>query len=171
MICLIGPSATGKSVCERELEKRGYNRTISYTTRPIRANEMFDVDYHYIKEEEFIDYLKNEFFAEHTRYRGWHYGIATKDCIDNATAVIEPIGFRRLQKLFYLNIKSFYIKTSERTRLIRMAQRGDDIAEIFRRLYSDQGTFACIDEEVDYIVENENRTVQETVDEIISKLC
>jgi len=170
MITLIGHSASGKSVCEKELEKRGYHRIISYTTRPMRTGETQDIEYHFISEVDFINKLQSRFFAEKTKYRGWFYGIAAMDCIDNAIAVVEPIGFRSLQKIEYLNIKSFFLKVSERTRLIRMAQRGDEINEIFRRLYSDQGSFACIDEEVDYVVENENRTVAETVDEIISYL-
>jgi guanylate kinase len=170
MIVLIGHSASGKSVCEKELEKRGYDRIISYTTRPMRVGETQDIEYHFISENDFLKKYKNGFFAERTKYRGWMYGIAEMDCIDNATAVVEPIGFRALQKIEYLNIKSFFLKVSERERLIRMAKRGDDIAEIFRRLYSDQGSFACIEEEVDYVVENENRTVAETVDEILRYL-
>jgi guanylate kinase len=170
MLILIGHSASGKSVCEREMERRGYKRIISYTTRPIRANEKEDVDYHYITQQDFLNKKETNFWIEWTFYRNWYYGIATGDCIDDAVAVIEPVGFRKLQKINSLNIKSFYIKVSDRTRLIRMAQRNDDIGEIFRRLYSDQGTFACIEDEVDYIIENENRAVSETVDEIISKL-
>jgi guanylate kinase len=170
MIILIGPSATGKSVCEREMERRGFNRIISYTTRPIRKNEKENVDYHYISDDDFTEKLNNGFFAENTIYRGWHYGIAKEDCIDNAIAVVETIGFFRLERIEELNIVSFFIKSSDRTRLIRMAQRGDEISEIFRRLYSDQGSFACIEEEVDFIIENENRSINETVDEIIGIL-
>jgi guanylate kinase len=170
MIILIGHSASGKSVCEKELEKRGYKRIISYTTRPIRANEIQDKDYHYISDEKFLEMLNNNQLAEHTNYRSWHYGIAKEDCLDDRIAVIEIFGYLMLKKNPDLNIKSFYLKTSDRTRLIRMAQRGDDINEIIRRLYSDQGSFACIEDLVDYIIVNENRTVEETVDEIISKL-
>jgi guanylate kinase len=170
MIILTGESAAGKTSCERELERRGYKRIISYTTRPIRGNEQEDIDYHYIDPNQFIEWLSKGFFSENTKYRGWFYGIAKKDCIDNAIAVVEPVGFRKLQKINDLHIESFYLKTSERTRMIRMAQRGDDINEIIRRLYSDQGSFACIEEEIDYVVVNENRTVEETVDEIINIL-
>jgi guanylate kinase len=170
MLCLIGHSASGKTTCERELEKRGWNRIISYTTRPIRNNEQYDVDYHYISREEFIEKLKNGFFAENTRYRGWFYGIAKSDCIDDAIAVVEPIGFRKLKKNKDLNVVSIFLDTSESVRIERMARRGDDTTEIFRRIFSDQGSFACIDEEVDYIVENQGRIVEETVDEIIDVL-
>lgn len=170
MICLIGPSASGKSTCERELEKRGYKRIISYTTRPKRENEQYDVDYHYISDQEFEEKLNNHFFSENTKYRNWNYGIAREDCVDDAIAVVEPVGLRKLQRMPWLKVKSFLIKTSERERMIRMAKRGDDINEIIRRLYSDQGAFACIEEEVNYIVCNENRTVEETVDEILTYL-
>jgi guanylate kinase len=170
MICILGKSAAGKSTCERELEKRGYKRIISYTTRPMRINEQKDVDYHYVSLEFFETGLKNGYFSEFTNYRGWFYGIAGEDCLDDAIAVVETFGFLKLKKIPDLNIKSFYLKVSERERLIRMARRGDDIGEIFRRLYSDQGSFACIEEEVNFVITNENRTVEETVDDIISKL-
>lgn len=170
MIVLIGPSAAGKTVCERELERRGYKRIISYTTRPIRANEQYDIDYHYINEKVFEDKLNSGFFAEHTKYRNWFYGIAKDDCVDDAIAVVEPVGFRRLKQIPYLKIKSFFLNVDERQRLIRMANRGDDITEIFRRLFSDQGSFACIEDEVSVIIKNQDRSVEETVDEIINYL-
>jgi guanylate kinase len=170
MICILGCSAAGKTTCEKELEKRGYKRIISYTTRPIRANEIQDKDYHYVSDEKFLEMLNSGQLAENTNYRNWHYGIAKEDCLDDRIAVIEVFGYLMLKKNPNLNIKSFYLKVSERERMIRMAKRGDDINEIIRRLYADQGSFACIEDLVDFIIVNENRSVQETVDEIISKL-
>ena len=48
MIVLVGESASGKSSIERNLvEKHGYNRVISYTTRKPRTGEHDGVDYHF----------------------------------------------------------------------------------------------------------------------------
>lgn len=154
MIILIGESASGKSTIEKELVKKGYKKIISYTTRPIRKNEIDGIDYHYISVDEFKNKLSNGFFAENTIYNDWYYGIAKQDCVDDAVVVVEPHGFRQLIKLEDLHIISFYIKVDERERLIRMVKRGDNLLEVFRRIFSDQGVFQFIDKEVDYVVDN-----------------
>lgn len=171
IIVLIGESASGKSTIEKELVKRGLSKIVSYTTRPIRKNEVDGIDYHYISKEEFLSKLQNGFFAEHTIYNEWYYGIATNDCIDNAVVVVEPHGFRQLKQMDGMNITSFYIKVKERERLIRMVKRGDNLLEVFRRIFSDQGVFQFIENEVDCVVDNNNyMNIDNVVDDIIEWL-
>ena len=168
IIILIGESASGKSTIEKELVKRGLNKIISYTTRPIRKDETDGIDYHYITKDEFLDKLHGKFFAEFTIYNEWYYGIAVEDCIDNAVVVVEPHGFRQLKNLDYINTISFYIQVNERERLIRMVKRGDNLLEVFRRIFSDQGVFQFIANEVDYVIDNNsNININDVVDEII----
>lgn len=50
---------------------------------------------------------------------------------------------------------SFYIKVPRRDRLIKILQRGDDIDEAIRRNQSDVGQYDGIEDEVDYVVEND----------------
>lgn len=168
MIVLIGESASGKSTIEKELVKNGFNKIVSYTTRPMRQGEHQGVDYHYVSENDFIDCLNNKFFAEYTIYNSWYYGIAHQDCLDNSVVVVEPHGFRQLKQIPNLHIKSFYIQVPERERLKRMVDRGDNLLEIFRRIFSDQGLFQFIDKEVDHVIENNN--IEECVNEILSKI-
>jgi guanylate kinase len=168
MILLIGHSAAGKTTIEKELHKQGFDRIISYTSRPMREGEINGIDYHFISETEFLYGLENGFFSESTNYRGWHYGIAKKDCKNDAIATVEPVGFRMLKQIDGLSITSFYIKVNERTRLIRMAKRGDEIGELFRRLFSDQGSFNGIENEVNFIIENEDGLLEEAIQKIIN---
>lgn len=168
IIVLIGESASGKSTIEKELVKRGFNKIVSYTTRPIRKGEIDGIDYHYISKEEFLNKLHGKFFAEFTIYNEWYYGIAVEDCIDNAVVVVEPHGFRQLKNLDYINTFSFYIQVNERERLIRMVKRGDNLLEVFRRIFSDQGVFQFIDQEVDYVIDNNsNINIDDVVDYIV----
>lgn len=168
IIVLIGESASGKSTIEKELVNRGLKKIVSYTTRPIRQNEKDGIDYHYINKEEFLSKLKNGFFAEYTIYNEWYYGIATNDCIDNAVVVVEPHGFRQLKQMDGMNIISFYIKVNERERLIRMVKRGDNLLEVFRRIFSDQGVFQFIENEVNYVIYNNNNiNIKNNVNKII----
>lgn len=154
MIVLLGDSCAGKSSIEAELADRGYNKIISYTTRPKRDYEIDHKDYHFIDLDTFEQMWKDNRFAEHTNYNGWFYAIAKEDCIDDAIAVVEPNGFRQLKRNKNLNITSFYIKVPERERVVRMMERGDNVMESFRRIISDQGSFNGIENEVDHIISN-----------------
>lgn len=172
MIILIGASAAGKSTIEKELVKNGYNNIISYTSRPIRCNETNHKDYHFISKEEFSLKNKEGFFAENTIYNDWFYGIAKENIRPDAIIVVEPHGFRQLKKLSKENnvpLLSFFIEAPERVRLKRMVDRGDNLMEIFRRIFSDQGVFQGIEDEVDYIINN-NRPIEETIKNILSLL-
>lgn len=170
MIVLLGDSCAGKSTIERELQAEyKYNKIISYTTRPMRINETNNIDYHFIHRDLFQTMFKDRKFAEHTMYNGWYYGIAKDDCVDDAIAVVEPVGFRQLKKLEYLNVISFYIETEERERVRRMMERGDNVMESFRRIISDQGSFNGIKYEVDFVIPNprgDYRTIDNVVKEI-----
>ncbi len=167
IIVLMGESASGKSTIEKFLVQEGFKKIISYTTRPIRKNEKHGVDYHFITEEEFLHKLDEGFFAENTIYNAWHYGISKEDCIDNTVVVVEPHGFRQLKNIKDINIISFYIKVDERERLIRMVKRGDNLLEVFRRIFSDQGVFQFIEREVDYVIDN-NEDINKSINQILN---
>lgn len=166
MLILLGASCSGKSSIERKLAERGFNRIISYTSRPIRSCETNHIDYHFISDEEFLQKLDSGFFVEDSLYNSWHYGIAKEDCKDDAIGVVEVSGFRQLKKNENLHITSFFIKTEERERVTRMMKRGDKVLESFRRIISDQGMFSGIEREVDYVVENPDGKLNDAVQEI-----
>jgi guanylate kinase len=155
VIVLIGESASGKSSIERCLvEDYGYNKIVSYTTRPPRAGEVDGIDYHFISTEHFESLKKQEFFAESAQYRDWHYGIAKEDCTDDKVAVLTPHGLRQVSKIKDIKVTSFYINVPRRDRLIKLLQRGDNIEEAYRRSLSDVGMFDGVGDEVDYVINN-----------------
>ena len=170
MLILMGDSCAGKTCIERKLTEHGIKRIISYTSRSIRKNEINHVDYHFITKEEFEQKLAEGFFAEHSIYNSWNYGIASEDCCDNAVCVVETSGMRQLKANKNLKIKSFYINADERTRVIRMMKRGDNIMESFRRIISDQGMFSGIEYEADYVIPNPDGELDLAVNKIISIL-
>ena len=172
MIVLVGESASGKSSIEKYLvDNYGYNRIISYTTRPPRNGEIDGVDYHFVDTETFIKLKEQSFFAETTTYRGWCYGSAKDDCTDDKVCVMNPHGFRQLLKNNGLNIKSFYINVPRRDRLIKILQRGDDIEEAYRRSVSDEGQFTGIEEEVNFVIDNDGykKSVMDMANEVHMK--
>ena len=170
MYVIVGASCAGKSTIERKLTEHGLKRIISYTSRAIRKNETNHVDYHFLTKEEFEQKLSEGFFAEHSVYNSWNYGIASEDCHDDAIAVVETSGMRQLKANKNLNVKSFCIETDERSRVIRMMKRSDNIMESFRRVISDQGMFSGIEYEVDYVIPNPDGELDLAVEKIVNIL-
>lgn len=173
MIVLVGESASGKSSIEKYLvDNYEYNRIISYTTRQPRENEVDGVDYHFISEDKFKLLKEQGFFAEVTIYNGWHYGSSKDDCTDDKVCVMNPHGLRQLKRFNDINITSFYINVPRRDRLIKILQRGDNIEEAYRRSVSDVGQFTGIEDEVDFVINNDGykKSIAELAREVHVKL-
>lgn len=173
MIVLVGESAAGKSSIEKYLvDNYQYNKIISYTTRDPRRNEIDGVDYHFISVEKFHNLKDQGFFAETATYNEWNYGVAKEDCTDDKVAVLTPHGLRQVSKIDGINITSFYISIPRRDRLIKILQRGDNIDESYRRNLSDVGQFDGIEDEVDFVINNDEykKSIKEIAEEIYTKL-
>lgn len=156
MVIIVAESGSGKdTIMNKIVELTNLIPVVSYSTRPIRQGEIHGVAYNFISEEEFQELLSMDFFAETSNYRGWHYGMAREDCKDDRIVVVDPCGLRSLKR-DNIPTTSFYISVEERERLIRLANRGDDVTELCRRIISDRDTFRGIEHEVDYIIKNED---------------
>ena len=60
MLILMGKTASGKTLVRDKLVKNhGFNSVVTYTTRPMRKDEIPDVTYHYISEEDFLQNGRN----------------------------------------------------------------------------------------------------------------
>lgn len=170
MIVLVGESASGKSSIEKNLvDNFGFKKIVSYTTRDPRQGEVDGVDYHFIDDATFYELECAGFFAETAMYNGWYYGTSKKDCTDDKIAVLTPHGLRQISKIKDINIISFYINVPRRDRLIKILQRGDNIEEAYRRSLSDVGQFDGIEDEVNYIINNEGykKNVKEMTKEVL----
>lgn len=173
MIVLCGESASGKSSIEKNLKVfYGYKKIVSYTTRPPRYGEVDGIDYHFISTDKFFELKDKGFFAETAQYNEWNYGTAKEDCTDDKVAVLTPHGLRQVSKLPDINVISFYINVPRRDRLIKILQRGDNIEEAYRRSLSDVGQFDGIEDEVNYIINNEGykKNVEEMTKELLKHI-
>ena len=68
IIVLVGQTASGKTTLARYLEQCGFERIVTYTTRPPRKGEQDGKDYHFIPEDDFLEKVDEGFFAERTEY-------------------------------------------------------------------------------------------------------
>ena len=72
------PSGTGKTTLLRKVMKQlpGLQFSVSYTTRPPRANEREGKDYHFVPLSVFQKMVKRDQFLEWAEVLGSHYGTA-----------------------------------------------------------------------------------------------
>ena len=174
MICILGKTCSGKTTIVDELVKNyGLKKITTYTTRPIREGEINHKDYHFISNKEFMDKIKEDFFAEWktytTKHGIWHYGVSLQDVInsdDKSIVIITPEGFRELRDRFNFKTFSIYINCDDEIIKNRLIRRDDSPNEAARRLKADNKDFKYIEKDVDRIVYN-NGDINETIKEIV----
>jgi guanylate kinase len=157
IIVLVGKTASGKTTVANELCKHGYKRIITYTTRPMRENEVQDVDYHFISDEQFNKMVENNEFTEYKRYNTahgvWSYGsvvTSEQELSDDCYVIIlTPQGLRDLSKKISRYI-AFYLNVGLKSQLERLKKRGDEEQQIIKRLINDAKDFENVLDIVDY---------------------
>ena len=153
IINFVGKSSVGKTVLAEKISNQlNIPLAISTTTRPIRPTEKGN-EYHFISEEEFhkLDFVEER---EYKVYDDsiWYYGYEKKEFEhDNCIAIVDPHGNKELIKYFGKdNVVTFYIYSSDETRIKRLTERGDNPLEIDRRLHDDDLRFKSFIESKEY---------------------
>lgn len=161
IIALIGESGSGKDTLLKELSKSKhiFNEIISYTTRSPREGEKDGVDYHFVSIEEFSKKVLSGEMLEATVFNGWGYGTAEESLsIDKVNiGVFNPDGIYALLDNPLIDLTVYYLRVSDKTRLIRQLQREEDpdVNEIIRRFQKDKKDFLNLDFEYN-VLNNEN---------------
>lgn len=138
MIELIGKNASGKTFIANELGKRGYNKVIGYTTRPMRENEIDKVDYNFITKREFEYMLDNNQFIDYKIRNGNYYGIS-KNGITN-TSIITSGNSDLIEKATGFDVYKIYLDANLKTRYTRMVKRNKE-DNLFDRIHSENFSF------------------------------
>ena len=158
IVVLVGKTASGKTTVANELCKHhGYKRIVTYTTRPMRENEVQDVDYHFISDEQFNKMVENNEFTEYKCYNAAH-GVRSYASVvtseqehsdDCYVIILTPQGLRDLSKKLSRYI-AFYLNVDFKTQLERLKKRGDEEQQIIKRLKNDDKDFENVIDIVDY---------------------
>lgn len=148
VIAIVGQIASGKTTLAKFFESRGFERIVTYTTRPKRDGEKQGVDYHFLSADEFESLSKRGYFAEETSYEAKfghvRYGtskesLETRDGVKKIV-VLNPTGVMTLKDAGY-DIFVVYLDTPQETLMKRALRRGDSPSEIGRRIADDTRLF------------------------------
>lgn len=140
IIIIAGPSGAGKTTVSNYLTKQyKIPRVITHTTRPMRPGEIAGQSYYFESDASF----KKLHFFEHVRYGFYQYG-SSKESLDKAwsrsklvSLIVETDGARSYLKQLPEQTVFLYLTVSDLNILaLRLRQRGDDPAEIVKRLAS-----------------------------------
>ena len=153
---IMGKSGVGKDTILNELvEKHGYNRGITWTTRPMRTGEQNGKDYFFTNKHTFTDMIIQGDFIEYKTYNTlvdnkkdtWYYGLNKEinglDLSKNNVLILTYEGaLKALQYFGSRNCKVIYLSCKDNIRKERAIKRGSfDSTEWERRLESDKIDF------------------------------
>lgn len=152
---IMGKSASGKDTVFRTLladSSLCLKRIVPYTTRPIRAGEVNDVDYHFKTDEEFNQMVKDGAVIEYRTYTtkngNWTYFTPYEELEDGEYITIgTPESYAKLKEVYKDNIIPIYIELDNGIRLQRALdrekkQKNPKYAEMCRRFLADEEDFS-----------------------------
>jgi guanylate kinase len=143
-IILCGKMASGKDYLRECFVDNGFSKDISYTTRPIRANETNGVDYYFISIKEFEKKIKNNEMFEHTEFCGWFYGTTVKSWNNSDIFIFNPYGIKHIPEEDYNESLIIYLDVNLDVRYNRLKKREMGYDSVERRIYSDYQDFQDI---------------------------
>ena len=176
ILVICGKTASGKDTVVKELvEKHGFHKIPTYTTRPKRKGEKDGITYYFISEEDFKQKVKDRFFTEwkvyNTKFGDWYYGSALEDlknADDKSVIILTPQGFRDIEyNIRNQEIIPIYLYANNETIKKRLLKRGDNPDEAERRILHDNEDFKGFEKEVNRIVYN---NYDDNIDIVINKI-
>lgn len=164
------PSGAGKtSLVSALVDKLDAIRvSISYTTRPKRADEVDGVNYHFISEADYQEMLLQDAFLECATVFGYHYGTGKRWVCQQLARGMDVVleidwqGARQIRKLFPLAVSIFILPPSLEVLQHRLQKRGQDEDKVIEsRMAQSQSELAHY-AEFDYLIVN--RVFEEALD-------
>jgi guanylate kinase len=165
LLVISGPSGAGKGTLVAKLldQDPSFAFSVSVTTRKKRENEIEDLHYHFISEEEYDKLLEDDAFIEHATVHGHRYGTLKSEVYarmekgQNVLLDIDPQGARTIMEKEKDCVSVFILPPSYHELKVRLHTRNtENEEEIARRLRNAKG-------EIDqmgryrYLIVNENR--------------
>jgi len=140
-LILVGKAASGKDHLKTKLRNKGFIAGVSHTTRPPRKGEIDGVDYHFIKEDEFRQMIKNNEFVEYMDFNGGLYGQTKDDFAAADVMIMSKEGLDLLPDEYRKQCIVIYLDIDRLTRIERLNHRKDNNDTMARRLQADEDQF------------------------------
>ena len=162
ILLLLGRSGCGKSTIEDLLiNRRGYRKVITCTTRKRRDGESEDT-YHFITMDKFLEHFHKNEFVEWDKYGNNFYGTLKESLEGDGMLVcaITPEGAANIKKVFP-NAFVVHVKTDMKTSVMRAVGRETELDpgkmhRIYQRSVDDYYLYE--DPVCDYTAENPEGT-------------
>jgi len=136
LLVISGPSGVGKNSLIVELLKNtpSLHKTVSYTTRPPRKNEVDGEHHHYVSKEKFEEMKEQGLLAEYSEHFGHFYGTAKSEIEKILTSgdvllEIDVNGAMRIKDQFPEAISIFVVPPSLEELESRLRKRGTEPEE------------------------------------------
>ena len=164
LLVISGPSGAGKGTLVSKLLDKdpSFAFSVSVTTRGRRENEIEDVHYHFISEEEYDKLLSEDAFLEHASVHGHRYGTLKSEVYErmdrgqNVLLDIDPQGARAVMEKEKDCVSVFILPPSYHDLKVRLHTRNTEgEEEIRRRLKNARGEIAQMGR-YRYLVVNDN---------------
>ena len=148
LLVISGPSGAGKgTLVSRLLDKDPtFCFSVSVTTRERRENEIEDVHYHFISDEEYDKLLAEDAFIEHASVHGHRYGTLKNEVYErmergqNVLLDIDPQGAKIVMAKEKECVSVFILPPSYHDLKVRLHTRNtENEEEIQRRLNNAKG--------------------------------
>ena len=141
MFIIEAPSGTGKSAVVKEILKSNIKFSVSVTTRKPRENEVDGVDYYYVTNEQYDEFLAQDAFYEHVESQyGDRYGTLRSE-VDSFINIGQDVmfdmdwaGARQMREKAGSDVVSIYLLPPSIKELRRrLEKRGTDSQEVINK--------------------------------------
>ena len=158
------PSGAGKTSLTRALLEReaGIALSVSYTSRPPRANEVDGVHYHFVSRPMFEEMVRRGEFFEHAIVHGDLKGTA-RTAVERTLAQGKDVlleidwqGARQVRTQMPDTVSIFILPPSRAELERRLRARASDIETVIRRRLADSREDIAHAAEFDFIIVNDD---------------
>lgn len=175
LIVISAPSGTGKTTLVKRLLEKESNMiaSVSFTTRPLRENEIEGVDYFFVDKSEFKRMVAMEEFLEHATVFGNYYGTQKEIVSNNLKKGLNVIleidwqGAQQIREKMSDCVMIFLIPPSKNVLLSRLKNRGTDSEEEIENRFNQAVLDLNESSKFDHVLVNDQ--IDEAVDNIV--LC
>ena len=177
LIVVSGPSGVGKDAALKRMQELRYpfHFLVTNTTRPKRAEEIADVDYHFITKEKFAEMEQHGDFLEHAVVYGYEYGNSRSEvraALTRGQDVIMRIdvqGAATVKRLVPDAVFIMLLPPSIDALEARLRRRRTEPEEYLQiRLHAARLEMGEV-EKFDYVIVNEDNALDETA-QLIQKI-